>query len=317
MNRKTIRFTVFAALVLVFAVSAFGQQFEPENNFGWLRVDNGVRIRGYTGNNTDLRIPSHIQGMPVTSIGADAFSGKGLTSVVIPNTVTQINAGAFRGNRLTEVVIPGSVIVIGGGLMSGAFENNQLTSVTISNGVREIGVSAFAGNRLVNVTIPDSVSIIRTSAFANNQITSVNLPTTTKLESAGPIGKPFGNATVTYGQPQVAQQQPQQTQQTQQQQPAQQQQSNPSALFVGTWNNQGNFPATYIFRSDGTWEQQEGVYRFSGRFIVRGNRVELVTTQIDLGGGWESSYPGTSEYYDFRFQNNNRLLMGHLDLRRR
>jgi len=196
---KKIFFTI---LMIVTVASIYAQQFEPESNFRWRRDGNGVRIMGYTGNNTDIRIPTHIQGMPVVSIAADAFNNKGLTNVIIPDTVVHIFPSAFRGNRLTSIIIPGSVRVIGGGFSSGAFENNQLTNVTISNGVREIGVSAFANNRLTNITIPDSVTLIRASAFANNQITSVNLPTTTRLESViGPVGRPFGNATVTHGQP--------------------------------------------------------------------------------------------------------------------
>ena len=77
----------------------------------------------------------------VTSIGSSAFSGSGLTEIVIPNSVTSIGSSAFAGcTGLTEIVIPNSVTSIG----VGAFRDcTNLTSLTIGKGVTNIGTSAF------------------------------------------------------------------------------------------------------------------------------------------------------------------------------
>ncbi len=69
------------------------------------------------GTCTDLAvvIPAIYEGLPVTAIGAEAFSGnKTLTSVVIHDSVTSIGAFAFAWcTKLTSVVIPDSVTIIG------------------------------------------------------------------------------------------------------------------------------------------------------------------------------------------------------------
>ena len=119
-------------LVILLALAASGAYargfFENEANFLWELSDDGgsVVITGYTGTNTDVRIPPRIQGLPVIKIGDEAFlggdgqmwgpfvAGHQLTSVTIPRTVVSIGRKAFAQNLLTSVIIPGSVTYIGG-----------------------------------------------------------------------------------------------------------------------------------------------------------------------------------------------------------
>lgn len=122
-----------------------------------------------------------------------AFEGKGLTSVVIPdsikiicdraflysqltnveisNNVRTIGAYAFGGNKLTSVIIPDSVVAIGWS----AFKGNQLTNIVIPDSVVAIGSSAFSDNQLTSISIPNSISTIGSYAFANNQLTSAKI----------------------------------------------------------------------------------------------------------------------------------------------
>ena len=79
----------------------------------------------------------------VTSIGAGAFSGCGLTSITIPNSVTSIGEGAFGSCRdLTTITIPNSVTSID----RWAFEDcSGLTAISIPYSVTNIGYDAFNG----------------------------------------------------------------------------------------------------------------------------------------------------------------------------
>ncbi|MBQ4143796.1 MAG: leucine-rich repeat protein, partial [Thermoguttaceae bacterium] len=55
-----------------------------------------IEITKYTGSASSVTIPSSIDGLPVTSIGNEAFwCCKSLTSVTIPDSVTSIGNEAF------------------------------------------------------------------------------------------------------------------------------------------------------------------------------------------------------------------------------
>ncbi len=148
-------------LLLLALPGAVRAQFSCTTNNGTLT------ITGYTGPGGAVTIPSTINGLPVTSIGADAFwFCTSLTSVTIPSSVATIGDGAFFGcSSLTNVTIPNSVTSIG----AAAFcECPSLTSVTIPNSVTTIGDIAFyACTSLTSVTIPARVISIGNTPFQN------------------------------------------------------------------------------------------------------------------------------------------------------
>ena len=109
-------------------------------------------------------MPSDIECRAVTKIGNGAFSGSGLKSVVIPDSVVSIGDEAFLGcSQMTNAVIGSGVTHIG----SNAFEAcYSLTSVVIGSSVMEIGERAFYGCvSLTSIIIPGSVTRIGSSAF--------------------------------------------------------------------------------------------------------------------------------------------------------
>ena len=144
---------------------------------------------------TDVVIPKKLGGKDVVIIGVGAFQYKGLTSVVMPDSVTSIGnyafgwgvltsaklssnltsigESAFCVNKLTSVIIPSSVTRIG----NNAFLSNLLTgTITIPNSVTFIGVYAFSENKLTNVVLPEGVVRISAESFSKNQLTSVIIP---------------------------------------------------------------------------------------------------------------------------------------------
>jgi hypothetical protein len=100
----------------------------------------------------------------VTSIGSLAFSGSGLRSIKIPNSVTNIGGGAFFNcYSLRSVTIGNNVTIIG----NGAFQYCiSLSSIEIPNSVINIGEYAFMDcSGLSSVTIGNNVTIIEEGAF--------------------------------------------------------------------------------------------------------------------------------------------------------
>jgi hypothetical protein len=173
-----------------------GDDFDITQN-----AQGGITITGYRGTRRQVVIPAAISGIKVTEISKDVFSGKGLFSVVIPNSVTAIGSSAFKNNNLTSVIIPNSVTTIA----SYAFSNNYLTSVTIPNSVTTAGSGAFCNNYLTSVAIPNSLTTIGSSTFRNNNLTSVTIPNsvTTIGQSAfsdnALTSVTFGNRVATIG----------------------------------------------------------------------------------------------------------------------
>ena len=126
---------------------------------------------------TKAVIPTTIEGVNVTSIGAWAFYGcDSLTSIDILDGVTSIEEYAFYGcDNLISVDIPDGVTSIG----NSVFEDcGSLTSVTIPDSVTSIGNRAFADcASLTSVDIPDSVTSIEEYAFYGcDSLTSVDIP---------------------------------------------------------------------------------------------------------------------------------------------
>ena len=174
-----------------------------EGTYGYLTYVNYgdyIEISDCNVSATSVEIPSEIDGVPVTSIGDDAFQYcSDLTSITIPNSITSIGNSAFlRCNSLTSITIPNSVTNIGDytfmycsaltslkipdsvtSIGNGALYGcSGLTSVAISNSVTSIGCETFEYcTNLTSVTIPDSVTSIGYTAFrCCENLKSVTIP---------------------------------------------------------------------------------------------------------------------------------------------
>jgi len=224
MERKVKKLIILALCVIVLIACAkkenvdnfISGEAEPAAIFvqSHFEIDESGKITKYVGQEKDVVIPEKIGIVVVTAIGDRAFVKKGLTSVILHDSITSIGSHAFSENQLTTINIPDNVTSIGtwafsdnqlrsitgniSSLSNGEFGNNQLssviipdkvisipyevfnknqlTSVTFHDRVISIGSDAFSGNKLASITIPPSVTSIGSGAFAGNQMTSVTIP---------------------------------------------------------------------------------------------------------------------------------------------
>ena len=122
----------------------------------------------------EINIPSTIKGLTVTKINNGGWSNqigfygpfynKGLTSVIIPDTITVIGDDAFVDNNIAYLKLGKNVQKIG----TEAFASNNLTALTLPNSLTSIGTRAFGSNNLTSIDIPSSVTYLGGGSFANN-----------------------------------------------------------------------------------------------------------------------------------------------------
>jgi hypothetical protein len=150
-----------------------GAVVPPDTDFEVTQNMDGktLTISGYRGTIKGVIIPEKLYGLSVTVIAREAFRGKGLTSVTMPNSVTAIGSYAFIQNELTSIAISDSVTIIG----SYAFDRNKLISVTIPDSVITIEADAFSNNQLSSVTLGRGLVDIGSGAFRDNQLASITI----------------------------------------------------------------------------------------------------------------------------------------------
>lgn len=145
---------------------------------------------------SDFEIPNDGS---VERIGAEAYNGRGITNIKIPNSIVAIERGAFVNcESLVSVDIPSSVtemdsdvfcrckslksVTVQGqikGLKNSCFsECHSLESVTLPSSLTGIGVNVFDDCKsLKSIEFPSSVTEIRNSAFQGcTNLAEIKLP---------------------------------------------------------------------------------------------------------------------------------------------
>lgn len=152
----------------------------PENTLAFKRLSDRSEysVVGIgTCTDTEIVIPSTHQGLPVTSVAADAFRGcRELLGITIPDSVTYIGSGAFADcSGLLTVSLPSTVASIESSTFEGC---SSLLSITLPSSVMSIESSAFVGCTVLReITIPESVTHIGGYAFsACTALSSVKIP---------------------------------------------------------------------------------------------------------------------------------------------
>ena len=145
--------------------------------------DGTVSITKYNGSDTDVIIPSEIDGKKVTSIGDAAFENSSIVSVVIPDGVKELGWRAFASCRnLEKVTMPDGVRDMG----ICVFEGCAVKELTISEGIKGLGPYSIALCRnLETITLPKSLEGIgERSLYGDISLKEIYIPE--NLKSIGP-----------------------------------------------------------------------------------------------------------------------------------
>jgi len=133
-------------------------------DFLYTNLGSEIQITSWDGLSQSVEIPETIAGIPVKSIGDQAFSGKTIiTSVTIPSSITNIGYQAFSSCGITNINVPNSVRSLGRYAFSGCV---SLKSATISTNITEIPDGLFSScSGLQNIEIPQKVTNIAYYSF--------------------------------------------------------------------------------------------------------------------------------------------------------
>ena len=159
-------------------------QLPPHDLFDYeVTNHNSINIKRFdltynADNNKDdvLIVPKIINGLPVTTIGYNAFEKSHISKIILPETVTRIEHGAFRECRiLSEIFLPDSIEDIGTSVFQGC---NCLTEIRLPRRLEELGEALFMYcTNLKNIVIPSGVTTIGINCFsACYKLTDLTLP---------------------------------------------------------------------------------------------------------------------------------------------
>ena len=145
---------------------------------------------------TDIVIPSEINGIPVTKIADGAFDGNNkyrLKSVVLGENITEIGKRAFYGTDVEIKNLPNSIEVIGeeafydttiktnklpSSLVSvgnNAFDNTEAKFNSLPQSVKEIGRLAFCFCTFDEVAVPKEMTKVPDYAFSQCKVKKLTL----------------------------------------------------------------------------------------------------------------------------------------------
>lgn len=138
------------------------------------RPDGTYRIAAYKGDESDVTIPSEINGVKVTELGkgesdflSNPFFGElapRIRSVTLEEGLTAVGRYLFlRCGALKSVALPASLKKIGYGAF---FACEALEKIALPDGLEEIETDAFEGcSALKTITIPASVTKMGPEVF--------------------------------------------------------------------------------------------------------------------------------------------------------
>ena len=152
-------------------------------------------VSSYDNTNTNIKISTYINYLPVVAINESAFRNSNINTISIPNTITSIGNFAFRTTRnLIQINIQNdsNLVIIG----DNAFDESNITSINIPDSVTSIGTSAFSNTvnlNEININASSKLQIINGNAFFRSNIKKILIPNTVTTIDFGAFSNCFIN----------------------------------------------------------------------------------------------------------------------------
>ena len=123
----------------------------------------GIIIKDYIGKEKQITIPDTIDDKPVTKIASEAFEGKNLLEVNMPDTIKEVGKCAFASNMyMTNIKLSASLKYIPEGMLAFC---GKLKELDVPPSVKSIGKNSFDYVKLRKIIIPASVQKISNKIF--------------------------------------------------------------------------------------------------------------------------------------------------------
>lgn len=139
---------------------------ESDFVYSYNQFNDTYNILGYTGDDTNIVIPSKINGKTVTSIQRfDCENLNVIDSVTIPAEVTYVDFGINKINNINVDPNNSNLVMLDGALYSSDYSTlykctSGVISLEIPKTVKTIGNNCFSGTRITTMIIPDTVTYI-------------------------------------------------------------------------------------------------------------------------------------------------------------
>ncbi|MGN1132109.1 MAG: leucine-rich repeat protein [Ruminococcus sp.] len=163
-----------------------------------LLEDGTAVVVAYTGKETNLTIPSSLDGIQVTQIGDYSFENcTSIESLTIPAGITTIGENAFRFCENIETVsLPDGLTTINNGAFSYC---ESLNNVVVPNSITTLGNYAFQGCKaLTYIKLPNSIDVLCDSLFTScESLTSIDIPSNIKEIGQNTFAHCYGLTSVT------------------------------------------------------------------------------------------------------------------------
>lgn len=208
-------FKTLAALIIIVALAmqTFGvinvsaQNYitgNYEGKFEYIITNKEVTITNINKNITDLKIPTKIEGYPVTKIGDSACENGKIRNITFPKTLKIIGNKAFEGcSGLNEIILPESVRYVMDYAFGDMLHMGSPEKIELNEGLLYIGANAFSYMfwDISTITIPESVQYIGKMAFYDDRLKSVYIMgMNTQIESVAFYRQDFwGTSATIYG----------------------------------------------------------------------------------------------------------------------